>query len=314
MIIVKRIARIGLSVLVLTPLAGGRVRAQNDFSGEWAGNLHEDIGHRFDNPNPAAAGGIHGGGGPQIGDYAGLPINGAARLKADSWDASIMTLREHQTIPGPAAYWARGGGPLRISKVVDDATQQTVAFKIYRAAMGGSVTRLIWMDGRPHPPDYAAHTWEGFSTGTWEGNMLTVETTHVKAGWIQRNGVPASDRATITEHIVRHGDYMTIVSVVQDPIYLEEPLVRTTTWTLALGQELGAVSNEIVDEIAGRSPAYVPHHLPGANANLMEFAESAGLPFAATRGGRDTMYPEYQLVLKELMAKTKKNSQKKDTQ
>jgi hypothetical protein len=311
--IVKRIARIGLSVLVLAPLAGGRALAQTDFAGEWAGNLHEDIGHRFDNPNPAAAGGIHGGGGPQIGDYAGLPINDAARLKADSWDASIMTLRERQTIPGPAAYWARAGGPIRISEIIDDATQQLVALKIYRAAMGGSVTRMIWLDGRPHPPEYAAHTWEGFSTGTWEGNMLTVETTHVKAGWIQRNGVPASDQATITEHIVRHGDYMTIVSLVRDPIYLEEPLVRTTTWTLALNQQLDAVSNEIVDEIAGRSPSYVPHHLPGENRHLMEFAESVGLPFAATRGGRDTMYPEYQLLLKEWTAKAKKNSQKKDT-
>jgi hypothetical protein len=54
-------------------------------------------------------------------------------------------------------------------------------------------------------------------------------TTHVKAGWIQRNGVPASDRAIITEHIVRHGDVLTLVSVVDDPIYLEEPLVRSTT-------------------------------------------------------------------------------------
>jgi hypothetical protein len=242
-----------------------------------------------------------------------LPINDAARLKADSWDASIMTLRERQTIPGPAAYWARGGGNLRISKIIDDATQQLMAFKIYRAAMGGSVTRLIWTDGRPHPPEYAAHSWEGFSTGVWEGNMLTVETTHVKAGWIQRNGVPASDRATITEHIVRHGDYMTIVSLVHDPIYLEEPLVRTTTWTLAPNQQLDAVSNEIVDEIAGRSPAYVPHHLPGENQHLKEFAESVGLPFAATRGGKDTTYPEYQLELKDLMAKAKKNSQKKDT-
>ena len=51
----------------------------------------------------------------------------------------------------------------------------------------------------------------------------------MKAGWIQRNGVPASDRAIITEHIVRHGDVLTLVSVVDDPIYLEEPLVRSTT-------------------------------------------------------------------------------------
>jgi len=41
------------------------------------------------------------------------------------------------------------------------------------------------MDGRPHPPEYAAHTWQGFSTGKWDGDVLTVTTTHLKIGWIQ---------------------------------------------------------------------------------------------------------------------------------
>jgi hypothetical protein len=192
---------------------------------------------------------------------------------------------------------------MRISKVVDEATQRLVAFMIYRAGAGGSTTRMLWMDGRPHPPEYAAHTWQGFSTGTWEGRMLTVQTTHIKAGWIQRNGVPASDRATLTEHIVRHGDCLTIISVVQDPVYLEEPLMRSTSWVLAMNQQLNAVQNQIVDEIAGRPDGYVPHHLPGTNDQLKVFADRFDLPFEATRGGKETTYPEYQLTIKELRAK-----------
>jgi len=43
----------------------------------------------------------------------------------------------------------------------------------------------------------------GFSTGKWEGHMLTVTTTHLKVGWIQRNGVAHSDKATMTEHYMR---------------------------------------------------------------------------------------------------------------
>src|SRR2546423_2925358 len=233
---VRLSVRTSALVFVFATLAGTSAFAQNDLSGEWANLLHEDVNHRND--------GI--GGGPRIGDYAGLPINDAARLRADSWDAAINTLKEHQTIFAPAAYWARGGGGMRISKVVDEDTQKLIAYKIYRAAAGAGITRMIWMDGRAHPPDYAAHTWQGFSTGHWEGAMLTVETTHVKAGWIQRNGVPSSDRARLVEHIVRHGDVLTLVSAVYDPIYLEEPFVRSANWLQNPPQPLTRANSEAV--------------------------------------------------------------------
>ena len=275
-------------------LASGAAFGQTDFSGEWAGRIHEDVTHR----NDAL------GGGPEIGDYTGLPINDAARLRAESWDASINSLREHQTIVAPAAYWARGGGDMRISKVTDEQTEQPIAFKMYRAGAAGSTIRMIWLDGRAHPPAYAAHTWQGFSTGRWEGPMLTVTTTHMKAGWIQRNGVPASDHATLIEHFVRHGDFLTIITRVDDPLYLEEPLMRSTTWVLTLPQQIGAVPNEIVDEIPPR-PGFVPHHLPGQNDQLHGFAEAKRLPFEATRGGKETTYPEYQLRIRELALKQK---------
>ena len=127
-----RFVRVAASVVFATGLAGP-VLAQADISGEWANLLHEDVNHR----NDAI------GGGPRIGDYTGLPINDAARLRADSWDASINTLREHQTVFAPAAYWARGGGGMRISKVVDDDTQRLLAYKIYRAGAGGSDIRIL---------------------------------------------------------------------------------------------------------------------------------------------------------------------------
>ena len=110
-------------VLVALTLVASRAFAQNDISGEWANLLHEDVNHR----NDAI------GGGPRVGDYTGLPINDAARARADAWDAAINTLPEHQTVFAPAAYWARGGGGMRISKVVNDDTQQLIAYKIYRA-------------------------------------------------------------------------------------------------------------------------------------------------------------------------------------
>ena len=46
----------------------------------------------------------------------------------------------------------------------------------------------------------------GFSTGEWNGDILTITTTHIKAGYFRRSGVPASDRTTVVEHWMRHGN------------------------------------------------------------------------------------------------------------
>ena len=93
-----------------------------------------------------------------------------------------------------------------------------------------SLDRPIFMDGRPHPPAWAPHSWTGFSTGEWVGNTLKVTTTHLKDGYLKRGGPQTSDMYTMTEYITRHGDILTIVTVVDDPIYLDEPYVQSTTY------------------------------------------------------------------------------------
>jgi glyoxylase-like metal-dependent hydrolase (beta-lactamase superfamily II) len=153
------------------------------------------------------------------------------------------------------------------------------------------------MDGRPHPPAYAPHTWQGFSTGKWEGDILTITTTHLKIGWIRRNGIPRSDRATLTEHWIRHGNTFTVVSIISDPVYLTEPFIRSTDFTLNLRQQIDPYPCEAVDEVA-RPKGVVPHHLPGTNTFLPEFATRNHVPENAARGGAATMYPEYRLNMK----------------
>jgi cyclase len=254
--------------------------AQVDLSGEWSGRYHEDQEHRIP--------------GPELGDYLGLPINDAARLKADSWDASILSLREHQAKPHPSTYSLRGPANIRITKVFDPVTQETIGYEIFGTF--GQATRTIWLDGRPHPPSYAAHTWAGFSTGTWDGDSLVVETTHLKVGWIQRTGVAHSDQTTMTEHFFRHGDVLTAVTVVRDPVYLEEPFVRSTNWVLDARQEVVRTQFDVVDEVTGHPKGYVPHLLPGsaaAEAKKTEFADKHALPRAAVRGGAATTRPEF---------------------
>src|SRR6187455_1486937 len=190
--------------------------AQVDLSGMWAPIFHEDQVERIP--------------GPDVGDYAGLPINDALRFRADSWDASLLTLPEHQCKPHPSTYGFRGVGNLRITAEVDDKTQSIV--KLHTHIQWQEQRRDIWMDGRPHPPAYAAHTWQGFSTGKYEGDILTVYTTHIKSEWTRRNGIPNSEFTTMVEHWVRHGNVATIVTVVTDPVYLTEPLVKSTDFRL----------------------------------------------------------------------------------
>jgi cyclase len=283
MMIVQKTAPRGwlVCLTLLSMMLGSRPAfAQRDLSGEWSARYHEDQPHRIP--------------GPDLGDYTGLPLNDAGRLKADSWDASILTLREHQAKPHPSTYSLRGPANIRIRKEVDPITQALVAYELFGTF--GLATRMIWLDGRPHPPEYVAHTWAGFSTGKWEGDVLTVSTTHLKAGWLQRNGVAHSDRATMVEHFVRHGDYLTVVSIVDDPIYLEEPFIRSSNWVLDLSQQVGRNQFDVVDEVAGRRRGDVPHLLPGSpNAllKLSEFPSKFGVPPAAARGGAATTYPEY---------------------
>ena len=76
---------------------------------------------------------------------------------------------------------------------------------------------VIWMDGRPHPSKYAEHTRGGFTTGRWEGDTLVAYTTHMKAGFLRKNGPPSSDQATMTSRFWRHGDILTVLAVVEDP-------------------------------------------------------------------------------------------------
>ena len=266
--------------LALTLAGASPVHAQRDISGNWTALYHEDQPHRIP--------------GPELGDYTGIPLNDAGRLKADSWDASILTLREHQAKPHPSTYSLRGPANIRITRVLDPVTQEVIGYELFGTF--GQATRSIWLDGRPPPPEHAAHTWAGFSTGRWDGNSLDVVTSHLKSGWLQRNGVAHSDEATMTERFIRHGNHLTVVTIVDDPIYLEEPLIRTTNWVLNPDQEVRRTQFDVVDEVAGRPKGDVPHYLPGspeALRKLAEFASKYRLPPGAARGGAATTYPEY---------------------
>ena len=264
--------------------------AQVSLVGEWSPRYHEDQPDRIP--------------GPELGDYTGLPITDGARLAADSWDASRLTLPEHQCKVHNAPYIYHGPLQFRMWEERDQRTQRLAAFKNYINTY--EQERTIWMDGRPHPPAWAPATWMGFSTGKWEGDILVVTTTHIKQEWIRRNGVPNSDRSTMIEHFIRHGNILTHMVQWTDPVNLTEPLLRSEEFVL---QERTAGNwlwpCEYVDEVADRPRGEVPHYLPGKSPYAGDFAWRYGVPLEAAAGGAETMYPEYRDKLRTLPKPTK---------
>jgi len=276
---------IALSLAVAAPAA-----AQMSLVGEWSPRYHEDQPERIP--------------GPELGDYTGLPITDGARLAADSWDASRLTLREHQCKVHNGPYILHGPVQFRLWEEKDPRTQQVTALRMYLNTY--EQERTIWMDGRPHPPEWAPHTWQGFSTGKWEGDILTVYTTHIKQEWIRRNGVPNSEKSTMIEHFIRHGQIMTHLQIWDDPVYLTEPLIRSEDFVLSErsgGNWLWPC--EYVDEIVNRPHSAVPSYLPGQNPFEGDFAYRYGIPVEAAKGGAETTYPEYQTKLRTLPKPTK---------
>jgi hypothetical protein len=181
----------------------------------------------------------------------------------------------------------------------DPVTHQLIAIHEYISTY--EQKRTIWMDGRPHPSVNAPHTWMGFSTGVWEGNMLTVTTTHVKQGWHRRENLPASDEVTVIEHFIRHGDLMTHISVTEDPIYLEEPLIKSEDFNLVPNPNNFTPfwPCEYIEE-GERDVTAVPSYFHGENPYVSEYAATHNLPQEATLGGAETMYPEYREKMKKL--------------
>jgi hypothetical protein len=266
----RRIAVVacGLGVALL---AGVPAFAQVDLSGEWAVVRAEDNT-----------------GNTELGDWVGIPMNEASRLRSAAWDASIQTLPEWQCRPHGSAYISRGPSALRISRDVDPVSRETTAWRLEWLR---SVERPIYMDGRPHPSPNAPHTWAGFSTGEWMGDILRVRVTHLKEEYLKRNGVWHSDQVELTQYLIRRGDYLTYVVITYDPVYLTEPLIRSTEYRLALNQQIPPYPCTVVTEV-DRARGVVPHYLPGTNIDVTWFARRYNIPMDVITAGAANMYPE----------------------
>ena len=267
--------RAALYLFFAAALLAAPVFAQVGLAGVWADRITEDSYERS--------------GGPPLGDYQGIPLNDAGRMKADSHDHSEWSLPEFQCRPHPGPYQWRALGAVRISEDIDPVSRE---LRAYHLEYLRSMDRWIYMDGRPHPPEWAPHSWSGFSTGKWDGNMLVVTTTHLKGAYLRRNGASFSDKSSMMEYITRHGDYLLVTMIITDPVWLEEPFIQTTHYEADPHTTLSYYPCTVSEENISKA---VPHFLPGKNPNL----GADDIPTAAARGGSETIYPEYQRKLKQ---------------
>ena len=92
--------------------------------------------------------------------------------------------------------------------------------------------------------------------------------THLKTAWIRRGvGIPASDLTTITMHLTRREDLLTITTIQEDPYYLSEPHVVSRVWQW---NPRGTEADRPICNTANEIPSLedtgaVPHYLPGQN-------------------------------------------------
>ena len=151
------------------------------------------------------------------------------------------------------------------------------------------------MDGRPHPPEYAPHTFMGFSTGEWNGDILTITTTHIKAGLLPPQRHPRTAIApTVVEHWMRHGNVLSQVTIATDPVYLTEPYIRSQEFVL---MERGNTNWLYNCEYAMEVPTdknEVPHFLPAEPVASASSRPSTRCREGGVRGGAETLLPDWQ--------------------
>jgi hypothetical protein len=175
---------------------------------------------------------------PIKGDFASIPLNPEGRKVADAWDPAKETGEDQckgygaasiMRVPGRLYIYWQDGNTLRID--IDSGTQ----------------TRLLHFGGAPSASD--APEWQGYSLASWEGlpptrgpqarpantsgtspGYLKVVTTHMRPGYLRKNGIPYGAGASMEEYFdhfsePNHDDWLVVTIVLTDPQYLTQPYV-----------------------------------------------------------------------------------------
>jgi hypothetical protein len=113
--------------------------------------------------------------------------------------------------------------------------------------------RQIFTDGRPLPVD-PNPSWNGYSSGKWEGDTLVVQTNGFRDGmWLDATGNPLTDVAKMTERFRRPNfGNMEIEMTVDDPKAYTKP------WTVKLTQSI-VLDTDLLDFVCVENEKDISH-------------------------------------------------------
>lgn len=107
----------------------------------------------------------------------------------------------------------------------------------------GMEYRQIFTDGRPLPVD-PQPTFNGYSSGKWEGDTLVVQTAGFRDDlWADARGNPITDAAKVTERL-RRLNYGSL----ENEVTVDDPKAYTAPWTVTLNYRIN-VSSDLMEYV-----------------------------------------------------------------
>ena len=182
-----------------------RDRAPIDLTGYWVSYVTENWRYRMVTPAK--------------GEYRRIPSSPAALPIINAWDPAADERTGNQCKSYGAGNIMSVPGRLHIT------WQDADTLRVDTDA--GTQTRFFHFS--PRTPAASDRSWQGESAAMWEpapgGGSLRVVTSNLRAGYLRKNGVPYSERATVTEHfdvapLADAGRLLLVTTIVDDPVYL----------------------------------------------------------------------------------------------
>jgi hypothetical protein len=205
----------------LSPKAGAVI----DLTGYWVSIVDEDWTWRETTPAK--------------GDYGSVPLNAEGMRVADAWDPDKDKAEGNECRAYGAANIMRIPERLHITWADENTLQVETDAGMQKRLFHFDGSK--WNGGEPQLQGDSVANWDKQiqrrSNGTpfdgpepGKGGNLHVVTTHMRPGYLQKNGVPYSGNAVLSEHfrildLDGKPTYMVVTSMVTDPTYLRDTYV-----------------------------------------------------------------------------------------